>query len=274
MSQHDVRKRVSVLPVMTDPVSKETYFVLGRNRVVHDWSDGSATWSDFGGQCNEDEEREQCAARELVEESLETILKLSDAVLFAQALREDVYMLCLETESALVYLVRFQWNPACSYEFSSFRSVLSCLYKLHRRYPLSKEESNKMLRYGWFDKRKKKLEALLQHPALTVHQTTLRDREILAAQQTLGELLGRRVSTSPRVADSVQQCFVIRDVNSAWLEKDKLQLFSVEQLRAMLSHRTADLVQESFRPVLAKVLTTLCFSACRDSDVCECEMFE
>lgn len=218
--------RASVIPVMVHPTAG-VYVLLARSR-AGEW-DGASKWGDFGGSSQEGEEPEDTAAREVAEESVETLVKWHERHIFRQSLLDKQYVLKHESQFNTTYIVRFAWDPSKVYEFSLMRKVLAGLQKLARGLELGRADRETLCKYRWFC-RDTRLTRILQHPAVHSRAAPLPPSEIAAAQHRLATALGLR-SVTPSRAD---KAIVVTSVDSAWLEKDKLQLFSLEQVRAML----------------------------------------
>ena len=60
----------ALLLYAVEPITKEVYFLLGKERRVLLWQSGSETWTPFGGAKVENESVFEIAAREFVEETL------------------------------------------------------------------------------------------------------------------------------------------------------------------------------------------------------------
>jgi hypothetical protein len=261
-------RRASVLPCMTHPTSKETYFLLGRNKIVPDWPEGSAVFSDFGGQCKASESIEECAAREFIEESIEALLKLADMPIFVQSLVDEHYILKYETATCTVFVVRFAWKPLCVFEFSNYRAVLNAFYKLCNGYTLSAADIKRMHSLSFFHGKKSNLKTILHHPAIRYTYRTVSKEEADTAVNKLASCL----ETSAALPKSgAQEAFVIQSVDAKWLEKDSIQLFSLEQLKRMICKQVPDaLLQEGFADMLRPILESLCFAGHCDALLVEC----
>jgi hypothetical protein len=267
------RKRISVLPVMTCPNTKNSYFLLGRNRVVQDWAEGSAFWSDFGGRLQHvSESIEACATREFIEESLECIVKLYDAELFQQSLRDQEYILKYEDDHHIIFVVRFDWNPACCYDFESFRKILSAIRKISVGYTLgNKDESIRLRKLGWFQSKtkKKKLLDILQHPAIRTRTECIEREPLQRAITSLASALHYKNEViinqnQHKKINNASYCIIIESVNNDWLEKDQIALFSMEQVRHMLTVK--EICSTYFYP-LKTILQNMCFSNETSCDV-------
>jgi hypothetical protein len=136
------------------------------------------------------------------------------------------------------------------YEFSSFRKFLGCIHKLSVGYTLEEQDRKAMLKFPWFYGPKTKLFDALKHPAI---RTSYTRQDCSSAVERLGVALGTSIVCAASGAT------VIESVNMDWLEKDRIQLFSMEQLKLMI---TSSDLQADFAERLQKVLSGLCFGGC------------
>jgi hypothetical protein len=81
----------SILCFSVDPVFQRPYFLLGKEKQVLSWGDGSERWGDFGGGIKVGESPEDAAAREFVEETLGVVRYFdSDKVVAARSSWSDI----------------------------------------------------------------------------------------------------------------------------------------------------------------------------------------
>jgi hypothetical protein len=224
--------RCGIIPIMIHPDSKDLYILLARNRTSESYA-GSHAWSDFGGQLMRGETPEACAARELAEESLETLVKFHERHIMQQALIDGEYIYKREDEESIIWFVRFKWNPAALFEFNSIHKILSAISKVCKRYQLTTSEKNILKKYRWFCK-DSRLQDILQHPAILYTHQKLNADIIAKAQTKFASELNINISISKST-----EANIISEIKSEWLEKDLLQLFSVPQLCAMLCQGSA-----------------------------------
>lgn len=254
---------------MVHPTTRDVYVLLGRGR-AGDW-DGAGAWSEFGGVARAGESVETAAAREFVEESLETLVRAHDAPIFTQSLLDSAYVMRLSDGASTTFVVRFDWNPAVPYEFSTLRRLLSALNKLARGFALGAADRAAVSRLRWLS-RDARVEALLRHPAVVVRPAVLSGAQLTASCAALQAELG--LKGAPRAWDRPAATPVVHGVRSEWLEKDAVQLFSVVQIRQMLSGEPAPckgrecaMLAPSVIPILATLVRWLHFQGCIETGV-------
>ena len=227
------RVRVGVLPIMVDPQYKLPYILLGRSRSVASWAEGSMVWSDFGGLVAQFESVEKAAARELVEESLGLLLKSEDCLLFAKSLMDENYI-CkvvaeLDCETSILYLVRFQWRPALLHEFQGLHQQLKAMSHISRGVALLKEERDSVSRFKWLQSETdQSLKRVLRHPSLLKQEAYLPRSIVNKAHSQLSatlNVLNHQTADGPPT-----RSVVIKGVRSSWMEKNRLELFSLQQI--------------------------------------------
>lgn len=223
--------RASVIPVMVHPRAGP-FILLGRNRAAEGWS-GASCWSDFGGQIQASESAEAAAAREIAEESIETLVKFHEQDIFRQSLLDHNYMCKFEDQFNVVFAVRFDWDPSKLHEFTVMRRVLASLSKLARGLGLTEVDQAQLGKFRWFCK-DKRLNDILAHPAIESTQQIVTAAQSSAAQTRLAQALGIR-SQPPSNSQTLIKVRVIQRIADSWLEKDQVQLFSIPVLRKMLS---------------------------------------
>jgi hypothetical protein len=218
---------------MIDPVHGVPFFVLGRSRPVDSWVEGSFLWGDFGGVPHPRESPEVCAARELVEESCGVIVRPVDTELFARALCDEQFVMRYEDERAVVFVVRFDWKPGLPYEFNKLFVQLRALSRVARGVPLSAAERLLLCRFRWLQSQSDSgLQALLGHPAVMKRRQLLPFSAIEKASHSLSDALGsahRNMDIQMPVS-----CLVVDGIRPTWLEKDRLELFSIQQVQQVL----------------------------------------
>jgi hypothetical protein len=212
---------------MVDPETGCVYVLLGRNRTAESYP-GSNAWSDFGGTLAHGETPEACAAREVAEESLETLVKFHERAIMTQALTDGQYIFKICTEADTHWVVKFKWNPAAIFEFGSVHRILSSMSKLCKGYELTNSEKSTLKKYRWFCK-DARLSSILQHPAIVHTKKNLDSASISKAQAAFASRI--QASVQPQTHTEAR---VIRDIKPQWLEKDSLQLFSIPQICAMV----------------------------------------
>ena len=227
-------RRSSVIPVMVHPRAGP-YVLLGRNRASEGWT-GASCWSDFGGNVAAGESVEQAAAREIAEETIETLVKHHEAKIFQTSLEEQNYMFKFQDQFNVVFAVKFAWDPAKTHEFLVLRKILASIAKLARGIPLTTGDQASLCKYRWFCKDKRLCDLLL-HPAIHAEEQAVACQTLVCAQQRLSRELGIRwgSSSSASAQGHLMKAHVVRRVDDAWLEKDELHLFSLPQIREMLS---------------------------------------
>ena len=250
---HDMR-RVSVLPVMVHPGTQLPYVLLGRGRRVESWVEGSMLWSDFGGISRGGEPEELTAARELMEETLGILIKPEDRDIFAQSLLDESYILRLQDSMSIMYLVRFEWNPSIPFLFDALYRKLLAISHICRGIPLSQQERLLMARVAWL----KGAEAVFHHPSIEKRHHTLPRSVLQNAQDALcAEIRTSAVTVSP---GKPVRTLIVDGVSSAWMEKDRIDLFSLNQLRcAYMSCPAGKSIElhASFAAVLSKAIQAL-----------------
>jgi len=224
--------RSGIIPVMVHPDSGCVYVLLGRNRTAESYP-GSNAWSDFGGYAKVGESPESCAAREIAEESLETLVKYHERHIMERALTDGQYIFKREDpNSNILWFVKFKWNPAALFEFGSIYKLLSTMSKVCKQYILTNSEKNILKKYRWFCK-DKRLNDVLQHPAI-VHKEQILTPECISQAQAAFASHAQMAVPLPYTNTKPSLTRIISEVKSHWLEKDSLQLFSIPQLCAMI----------------------------------------
>ena len=218
---------------MMDPAFAVPFFVLGRSRPVESWMEGSLLWSDFGGALGGSEAPEDAAARELVEETSGTLVGPSDTGVFAKALRDEMFVVRIQTDTTLTFVVRFAWRPSLPFEFATVHRHLKAFSRVARGVPLTAAERLLLCRFRWLQSHADPaLQRWVSHPAVRVRKQLLPASAVQAASDGMSEALQaarRQVEiTSP------SPCLVIDGVRSSWIEKDQLELFTIQQLQAVL----------------------------------------
>lgn len=172
-------------------------------------------------------------AREVAEETLETLVKFHERHIFQKSLEDENYMFKFEDQFNVVYAVKFAWDPAKTHEFGVLRKVLASVSKLARGLPLTKADQAAVCKYRWFCK-DKRLGDLLLHPAIVFEQEAVPSDALLVAQQRLAQELGVRAQLLPKGQGTLHRANIVKRVDDSWLEKDQLHLFSMPQIREML----------------------------------------
>jgi 8-oxo-dGTP pyrophosphatase MutT (NUDIX family) len=225
-------KRVSVLPLMVDPVYFTPFLVLGRSRPVDSWKEGSLYWSDFGGLVHEkDGSVEETAAREVIEEMLGLLVAKEDLYLFKRALLDELFIIKVLYEEDIVFVVRFAWKPFLPFEYSKLYFQLRSISHVSRGIELTAAERIALCRFKWLQSdQDSTIKTLLKHPAVQVRKQILPISAVQEASKALSQALGakERMIFSNEYKTS---CYVIDGVKSSWLEKDKIELFSIQQLQ-------------------------------------------
>lgn len=225
--------RVSVLPVMMDPVFSVPFFLVGRSRPVDSWMEGSLLWGDFGGALRTGEGVEDAAARELVEETAGTLVGPSDLGVFAQALRDWMFVVRIQTDDTLTFVVRFAWRPSLPFEFSTVHRHLRAFGRVARGVPLTAAERLLLCRFRWLQSHADPaLQRWLQHPAMKLRKQLLPASAVQAASDALSSAL--QASSRHVETQGPSQCLVIDGVRSSWIEKDQMELFTIQQLQSAL----------------------------------------
>lgn len=223
-----------MLPLMIDPVFNVPFVLLGRSRPVESWVEGSLLWNDFGGTHADSRSLEETAASEIVQECLGLLVSLTDRELFVQALKDEMFVLRLQSESQIVFVVRFAWRPSLPFEFQTLHTQLRALSRISRSVPLSHAERLTLCRFKWLQSESDaKLRSLVHHPAVMIRKQTLPLSTVQDASNSLSNVL----QSSQRVLENgtpAVKCWVIDGVRSSWLEKDKIDLFSFQQLQCAL----------------------------------------
>ena len=176
---------------------------------------------------------ESCAARELVEESCGTILSVVDKHVFVRALTEQQYVLRLETAEDVVFVVRFAWRPSVVFEFAQVAMKLRAVSRVSRGVALGSEERLLLCRFRWLQSHSDpSLQTLLKHPAVIVRKQILPVSAVQQASNALSESIG----SVSRQVDMLMptSCLVIDGVRGCWLEKDRIDLFSLQQMQQVL----------------------------------------
>jgi hypothetical protein len=187
------------------------------------WVEGSVLWDDFGGNVK-DEDVEECAARELYEETLGTLISKDDVSILAASLRNEQYVFRIEN----TFLVKFDWNPKVLYEFSKIHFQMKCLQKISAGYPLFPAQRLEMCKYKWMESRKDgRLQTLLNHPAVLKERRFLPASVIANANARLNVALQ---ASSFSISGEPSSCLVVKGVKSEFLEKEVLELYSLQQL--------------------------------------------
>lgn len=225
--------RVSVLPVMMDPEFGVPFFLVGRSRPVDSWKEGSLLWSDFGGTCRADEPVEGTAARELVEELSGTLIGPSDVSMFARSLRDRLFVVQICTADSILFVVRFAWRPSLPFEFSVTHRHLRAFSHVARGVPLTASERLMLCRFRWLHSHADPaLQRWISHPAVQ------RRRQILpsSAVQAASDGLSAALRSAPRTLETLgpSSCLVIDGVQSSWMEKDQVEMFTIQQLQLAL----------------------------------------
>jgi hypothetical protein len=232
--------RCGIIPIMIQPESKDIYVLLGRNRTSEAYA-GSHAWSDFGGIKLLHEKPEACAARELAEESLETLVKFHECHIMQQALEDGEYIYKRSDHESIIWFVRFKWNPAALFEFASIHKILSTMSKICKKYQLTNSEKNVLKKYRWFCK-DTRLNDILEHPAIIYEKKHIYSDSIIKAQSGFATLLNIQYASKDTLAymtSTKSYAKIVKNIKPEWLEKDLLQLFSIPQLCAMICQGSA-----------------------------------
>jgi len=224
--------RCGIIPVMVHPESGCVYVLLGRNRTAESYP-GSNSWSDFGGMAEVGESAEACAAREVAEESLETLVKYHERHIMQQALTDGEFIFKRSEAGSVHFFVKFKWNPGCIFEFGSIHKILSSMSKVCKKYELTNSERATLKKYRWFCK-DSRLGDILQHPAIVYRTQYLKTDTISCAQSKFAAHLELRPGSKLGAERARVRVRVIDEIKNQWLEKDSMQLFSIPQICAML----------------------------------------
>ena len=225
--------RVSVLPVMMDPTFIVPFFLVGRSRPVDSWMEGSLLWNDFGGVVRAGESLEDAAARELVEELAGVLVPPNDERLFAQALRDCMFVVRIDTDDHVLLVVRFAWRPSIPFEFGTVHRHLQAFSRMARGVPLTAAERLLLCRFRWLQSHSDtSLQKWAQHPALRTRKQMLPASAVQAASDGMASAL----QSTRRQLDMQMpvSCLVIDGVKPAWMEKDQVEMFTIQQLQTAL----------------------------------------
>lgn len=123
-----------VVCVMVDPMCFGIYFLLGQNKRVDSWREGSLRWGDFGGVAHSFEScAATVAAREWLEETLACV-KLHawdcpphmDSRQFAKELRDEQFLFRVQGVGGSCLFVRqVPWDPTVADRFANTRRTLT-----------------------------------------------------------------------------------------------------------------------------------------------------
>lgn len=263
--------RCSICPVMV--YEGCAFLLLGRSRNMKSWVEGSSLWDDFGGRLKDQEAPEECAARELYEETLGLLISRSDIPLLAQSIRDEQYVIRMQN----TFLVKFDWNPKILFDFSKLHFQLKCFEKLCGMFPLTAAQRLEMCKFKWMQSRSDtNLRAVLEHPALEISKRPLPACAIQNAHSKLAEMIHAKPSSAYGPATT---CVVVHGVKTQFLEKEVLELFSLEQLFCCLQNRGLCVRGQSIQLNAAfsdflqniKVSTCMGLADCPDcEEKCEC----
>jgi hypothetical protein len=186
------------------------------------WIEGSALWSDFGGKVKE--EVEECAARELYEETLGVLISKDDIPILAQSLKDEQYIFRVEN----TFLVKFDWKPSVLFEYSKIHFQIKSFEKILAGYPLSAAQRVEMCKYNWMQGRNDaRLKKILEHGAIVKETRYMPVSVIEQANNNLNFII---CATPAKLSGAPTNCTIIKGVKPQFLEKDVLELFSLEQL--------------------------------------------
>ena len=134
----------SLLCFVVDPVWSRVYFLLGKERKMHNWRQGSEKWSDFGGKTSPGAPTaEETAAKEFWEESLAVVKYFADDALprkhygdIARSLRRGEYLFQIQIlfgtatdpRHHVTFVKQIPWDPHVVFRFNKCRRRLM----LHR----------------------------------------------------------------------------------------------------------------------------------------------
>lgn len=240
------------------------YVLLGCGRQVVSWTAGSQRWADFGGMLRQGEAAVTAAAREACEESLGLLWSSPEAL--ASQLERDDFLLRVELldGSGLVWVLRVDWTPDLPYRFEQTRAVLSAMSKICRGIPLATQEQYLMVHYNWF-RADARLRRLLDHPAVVKKRELVTGPVIDRARKAMRQQLHMHEPHHPPLPGKPVLALVVEDVDTAFLEKTHVALFSVPQLQQLLTLGLAAhdgvrvSLMDSMKPVLSEVLCFLGF---------------
>jgi len=257
--------RASICPVMV--YDGCPFFLLGRSRSMRSWIEGSSLWDDFGGQVK-DEDVEQCAARELFEETLGVLISTNDVPILAQSLRDGEYIFRIDN----IYLVKFDWNPKVLYDFSKIHFQIKSFERISVGLPLNPAQRLEMCKYKWMQSRTdSRLSKILDHPAIHKERRVFPLSIVANANNKLNEAIH---ASSCQVVGAPLSCIVIKGVKKEFLEKEVLELFSLQQLFCCLQisglcvKGQSIQLSESFNSFLGSVKKSLCMGL---TDCTDCE---
>jgi len=239
------------------------FFVLGRSKEMHTWTEGSHLWSDFGGIPKTYESIEESSAREFIEESLGVLVQMKEVSILTQLLLDKKFVLKIVYENQTFFVVRFQWNPAIVRNFKQQRHVLGAIHKICRCIPLNQSERLVLAKFMWL-----KGDPRIHHDALSLQCLRVDSKVIESAQNELSKIL---MTQSVEIKDATpRKCHVINEVEKGWLEKDEIQLFSIPQILQSIEEKyTCRLtgktvrIKFQFKSILVKIITCLQFSSCQ-----------
>jgi len=199
-----------------------SFLLLGRSRNMKSWIEGSSLWSDFGG--NVKEEVEECAARELYEETLGVLISKDDISILSQSLKDEQYIIRVDN----TFLVKFNWNPAVLFDFSKIHFQMKCFEKVLGGFPLTSAQRLEMCKFKWMQGRTDaRLKKLLEHGAIMKETRFLPISVIQNANDALNSTIH---ASNTKLQGAPASCTIIKGVKPQFLEKDVLELFSLEQL--------------------------------------------
>jgi len=287
----------SLLCFMVDPHHGRMYFLLGKERHVPQWGEGSSRWSDFGGGRKGKETPETVAAREFTEETMGVVRYFEKDSISAPrrswrdislALKRNNYLRRYEiafphdadeTDEQksvknvyVTYLKQIPWDPHVIVRFRHCRSLLSALRRQLQGLPFSVQESESLHPPNAALATKRQRWAL-HHPCVHVQWKT--GVEIQALVDGAPRLLPSTHSVLTDASDTVVASMVTREsralslkriplvvgMNCDYFEKQCLGLFSVPNLQRALAYggnmSHRDGSVESCRPCFLMVLSAV-----------------
>lgn len=197
-----------IVCIMVDPDCRGIYFLLGKNKYVDSWSDGSLKWGEFGGIGHP---FETCvfrvAAREWLEETLACVkvhawdnIPHTNAVGFTKALRDMQFLFRVDCGSKTLFVQQIPWDPTVVTRFALTRRAL-----LH-------VQNDKVLSHS-------ERQLLRHHPALSV----------IGRRRLFHDQRHKQMRWRYRIDHPI--------VSPEFLEKQEIGLWSLPQIKHAVENR-------------------------------------